>query len=275
MQRMEQDPEELKGSAAPRQSESDRPPVGEPLVVSRRNPAARPAGVEAVDPAGDSASSIGPDPLTERRPEHRPALDGLVALVTGAAGELGTALAWELVDRGARVLLVDEDLDDLLDLTDALAFGRAVALRCDLRSESDVSAVCGFVSRAAKVDVVVHVGGGGAGDVGSDVASALDHRYRSEIRGPLALIEGLGSALGSAPRVLLVERHDTDRDSLSAAAPAVLREHLLVVGGVEVSGAVCGADLDADVFADAVVDLVSRDDLALDSVHLVGPTPAV
>ena len=51
MHRMEREPDEL--AATPHQSDADRPPVGEPLVVSRHNPGARPAWTGSSDvPAG-------------------------------------------------------------------------------------------------------------------------------------------------------------------------------------------------------------------------------
>ncbi len=279
MQRMEQDPEELKSAAAPRQSESDRPPVGEPLVVSRRNPAARPAGAEPVDPPA-AGPAVGDAELPDELPDARQLdLDGRVALLTGATRELGTALAWELVDRGARVLLVDDDLAELLDLADALSLGRAVPVRCDLRSESDVSAACDFVGRSAIVDLVVHVADDLAGDVTaddeepSDVTAEVDDRYRTRIRGPLTLVAGLSSALGPTLKVLLVERGG-EHDALSAAAPAVLREQLPTVAGTQVATATCGVDLDAAVFARAVVDLLAGDDHELDALQLSGPRAA-
>jgi hypothetical protein len=267
MQRMEQDPEELASSAAPRQSESDRPPVGEPLVVSRRNPAARPAGVDGAETGPAASTRLDEQPADRRVPPAD--LDGRVALVTAATGELGGALAAALVDRGARVLLVDHDLGGLVEAVDALAHGRAVPVWCDLSSDSAVESACEFVARAATLDVVVHVGEEARE---ADGRRALEDRYRTSVRGPLALVGGLAPSLAPSARVLLVGRPaDPGADALDRAAPELVREHLPVADDVRVARAECGADLLPDVFAGAVVDLLARDDVVLERVALAAP----
>ncbi len=86
--------------------------------------------------------------------------------------------AAEMVGRGARVLLVDDDLDGLLDVVDSLAPAAAVPVRCDLGL--DVAAACDFVTRSTAVDVVVHVGrhDGDDAEVRAVGRNALDDRYR-------------------------------------------------------------------------------------------------
>ncbi len=262
---MEQDPEELAAGAAPRQSESDRPPVGEPLVVSRRNPAARPAGIDVTSAEVTSVArrpEAGPEPSSEPVAD----MDGRVALVTAAAGDLGGALAAELVERGARVLLVDRDLGGLVDAVDGLAQGRAVPVLCDLGSDDAVEAACEFVTRAATLDVVVHVADRSAVDDG------LDERFAAAVRGPLSLVSGLAPSLAPSARVLLVGRSVAeDADTLDRAATDLVREHLPVGDGVRVGHAECGPDLDPDVFAGTVVDLLARDDVVLEHLALDGP----
>ncbi|UDY34675.1 SDR family NAD(P)-dependent oxidoreductase [Dermatobacter hominis] len=264
---MEQDPEELAAGTAPRQSESDRPPVGEPLVVSRRNPAARPAGADgaAAEPAAAPAARTddAPDASAARRAE----LDGRVALVTAAAGELGGALAAALVDRGARVLLVDHDLGGLVDAVDALAHGRAVPVWCDLTSDAAVASACEFVARSATVDVVVHVGEAAQPD--AEVRPDLEDRYGSTVRGPLALVGGLAPSLAPSAQVLLVGPPvPADADALDRVAPELVREHLPVADDVRVARAECGPGLAPGLFAGAVVDLLARDDVALRQLAL-------
>jgi NAD(P)-dependent dehydrogenase (short-subunit alcohol dehydrogenase family) len=91
-------------------------------------------------------------------------LDGKVSLITGGAGGIGAATAWELARRGSDIMIVDKNID-----------GRATAimekicasrLRCSLL-EADMSvpeqatrAVHDTVARMGSVDVLVHAAGG-------------------------------------------------------------------------------------------------------------------
>jgi len=289
MQQTEQDPEDVTGAAVPRQSD-DRPPVGEPLVVSRRNPLARPARAGAPTSAATSSDERGPKatPAVAAVVDQRSVqLDGQVAVVTSAAGELGAAFAAELVGRGARVMLVDVDLAGLLDVADTLSFGRVVPLRCDLGSDADVVAACDFVSRAGPVNLVVHVdesagrsagdgaGDGSAGDAGQGLAG-LDDRFRSAVRGPVALFESMAGSFGPSPLVVLAQNSaDASADALAGAATAVVRDHMPAVAGMRVTSAAYGQDFGADAFASAVLDLVLRSDALLEHVALVGAPESV
>jgi hypothetical protein len=265
MQRMEQDPDELATGAAPRQSESDRPPVGEPLVVSRRNPAARPAAPDRARGGAARRTMGGVAAAPDGAPDRAAPLDGRVALVTSAASELGAAMAAALVDRGARVLLVDRDLGALVDAVDDLAWGRAVPVWCDLGSPAAVASACEFVTRAATVDVVVHVGDDPVSSDGE--RPGLDDRFGTTVRGPLSLVDGLGPALAPAARVLLVDRPvPPDADALDRVAPELVREHLPVAEDVFVARAACAPALSPERFADAVLDLLARDDVVLQDV---------
>lgn len=263
MHRMEREPDEL--AATPHQSDADRPPVGEPLVVSRHNPAARPAWTEA-----DEGSVGAPN----RAAATVASMDGRVALVTAATGPLGVALAAELIGRGARVLLVDDDLHGLLGVTDALDPARAVPVRCDMGSDTDVSAACDFVARCTSIDVVVHVGRVGT-DRGSDAPGvgrdALDDLYRTDVRGPLGLIDGLSPTMGPTPRVLLVDPPRRSHDGWSEVASDLLADHLPVGAGLRITRAACGDDLDPAVFAAELVELLGHDDVGVARVDLVGP----
>lgn len=87
---------------------------------------------------------------------------GLVALITGGCGGIGAATARLLMDRGARVAV--------LDLETGGAPGGAVALRCDL---TDAAAVDAAVQRVAGelggLDIAVNNAGIGAvGDVAAN-----------------------------------------------------------------------------------------------------------
>ena len=76
-------------------------------------------------------------------------LDGKVALITGAAGEIGTATMRLFAARGARIVAVDRDEKMLKRAVDALpAQAKALALTADVSREEDVAA---YVSRTVEV----------------------------------------------------------------------------------------------------------------------------
>ncbi len=90
-------------------------------------------------------------------------LDGKVVMITGASGNLGSAVAQTFRSAGARLALVDRHPDllekafpDLIDVPDCLLISCA-----DLTSIADVAAaVTRTVERFGRVDVLVHTVGG-------------------------------------------------------------------------------------------------------------------
>ena len=84
----------------------------------------------------------------------------LVAVVTGGASGIGAATAKLLVERGARVAVLDRDVADV----DSTAFA---AVPCDVTSTATVdAAISDVVSRLGGIDILVNNAGIGAvGDV--------------------------------------------------------------------------------------------------------------
>jgi NAD(P)-dependent dehydrogenase (short-subunit alcohol dehydrogenase family) len=84
----------------------------------------------------------------------------LVAVVTGGAQGIGAATAQLLVDRGARVAVLDRDVTGVSSTTFA-------AVPCDITSTEAVdAAIADIVSRLGGIDIVVNNAGIGAvGDV--------------------------------------------------------------------------------------------------------------
>lgn len=265
MLRLESEPDEGGGvPGSPRLS--DRPPVGEPLVVSRRRGARQPAEPAVPVPTGPLAGQVG--------------------LVTGAAGELGLAFVDALVDRGARVLLLDRDLDGLRSAASRLpSDDRGVVLRCDLGSVADVEAVCDFVRMAGtSVDLVVHAASTDPGG-DEDTVEALDHQYAVGVRAPVLLATHLASSMAPSAGVLVVDREPPPGDAGAVARRAVLasaRQGLvellrsgLVADGVHLLSASCSPTSDAGEFASVVLDAACRPGDARVTNLSVGAAPDI
>jgi len=93
--------------------------------------------------------------------------DGMVALVTGGAGGIGTATADLLAERGARVAVLDLDPGD---------GGRHLRVACDVADRAAVDrAVARVADALGRLDVVVNNAGIGAK---GDVAANDDAEWR-------------------------------------------------------------------------------------------------
>jgi 2-keto-3-deoxy-L-fuconate dehydrogenase len=88
--------------------------------------------------------------------------DNLVAVVTGGASGLGAATAALLVERGARVAVLDRTIDGLP--------GEYFGVVCDITSTEDVnSAIAAVVEHFGSLDIVINNAGiGASGDIGAN-----------------------------------------------------------------------------------------------------------
>jgi 3-oxoacyl-[acyl-carrier protein] reductase len=94
-----------------------------------------------------------------------------VALVTGAAGQIGAAVVRRLVADGLRVCAADRDPPDVTTLWGDAAAGRILAMSVDVRDPASVLAlVAGTLDRLGRIDVLVNV----AGVVSFGSAATLD-----------------------------------------------------------------------------------------------------
>ena len=82
------------------------------------------------------------------------------AIVTGAAGVLGLATSRALIDRGAKVIMVDIDQARLAQLAAELG-DNAIAAKIDLRDADEISATCRrLLDQVGAVDILVDLNGG-------------------------------------------------------------------------------------------------------------------
>ena len=86
-------------------------------------------------------------------------LEGRTAVITGGAQGLGRAIAERFVAEGARVVLGDIDLAAAESTAAELGEGRALAVRCDVTSESEMEALVAAAGTFGGVDVMVNNAG--------------------------------------------------------------------------------------------------------------------
>jgi 3-oxoacyl-[acyl-carrier protein] reductase len=85
-------------------------------------------------------------------------LGGKIALVTGAAGAIGSSIARRLSDNGAAVIVADIDFEG----AERVAAGLKTAMACavDIRNEASVeSAVTATIERYGRLDILVNNAG--------------------------------------------------------------------------------------------------------------------
>ena len=75
-------------------------------------------------------------------------LGGRVAVVTGAGGGLGRAIAATLAQAGARLVLLDRDLATCEETASGLGAAAALALKCDVTDPEDIAAAADRTARS-------------------------------------------------------------------------------------------------------------------------------
>jgi D-threitol dehydrogenase (NAD+) len=98
-------------------------------------------------------------PLTDEDVDLSFRLDGRVALITGAASGIGSAIAEVFAERGARPVLLDLNEEAARQRAESLG-ADAVALACDVSDEASVDeAVDRAIAAAGRIDVLVNSAG--------------------------------------------------------------------------------------------------------------------
>jgi NAD(P)-dependent dehydrogenase (short-subunit alcohol dehydrogenase family) len=150
--------------------------------------------VDLRDEGDDASHAFDDDPL-------RP-LVGKVAVVTGGGGAVGRAIALALLDAGARVCVLDRDVEGLRATTSAAEPAAPVLyLQCDLGSLTEVAGAADFITRFDRpVDVLVHAADVHvAHGIEEGVVADLDEQYLVNLRGPYLMTQQLLERLQEGP----------------------------------------------------------------------------
>ena len=125
--------------------------------------------------------------------QEQSALRGRVALVTGASGGIGQAIALSLTEHGARVCAVGRNSHNLADtIAEAGRDSEVTRFQLDLTREKSLDALVGYLSGVGKLDVLVHCAGimhQGRMEDGS--IEVLDAQYAVNVRAPYLLTKRL------------------------------------------------------------------------------------
>jgi short-subunit dehydrogenase len=118
-------------------------------------------------------------------------LDGQKALVTGASGAIGGALALALARRGVRLLLSGRNPERLEATADRVREA-GVEARIAAGDLADDDALRRLADAASETDLLVHaLGAYHAGSVAATEPAALDHQLRVNLRVPYELTRRL------------------------------------------------------------------------------------
>lgn len=113
-------------------------------------------------------------------------LRGQTALITGATGGIGAAVALALAEEGVRLVLVGRDEERLNDLATRTG---AEIIQADL---TDDAQLLGVASRVGEIDLLVHsIGLFRGGPIETAPVQDLDDQYRVNVRVPYLLTQAL------------------------------------------------------------------------------------
>jgi NAD(P)-dependent dehydrogenase (short-subunit alcohol dehydrogenase family) len=126
---------------------------------------------------------------------------GKCVLVTGAAGDIGAAIARAFLEQGAKVHMTDFDAEKLASRVNALAsLGNISQSVADLADPSEVTRLAADASRACgRIDILVNNAADQApGDLGECTPELFDHAYAVNVRAPYLLARDLVPAMRAA-----------------------------------------------------------------------------
>lgn len=108
-------------------------------------------------------------------------LESKVAVVTGAAGYIGSTIAKRLAADGATIVVTDANADRARSVADGIvaAGGQAMAVATDVRSTASVEAmVAQAMAQYGRIDILVNVAGGSARERASTVHGSSEEVIR-------------------------------------------------------------------------------------------------
>ena len=112
-------------------------------------------------------------------------LKGKIAIITGAAGGIGSVAAHRFVEEGAKVLLVDRDEAALTKLMEALPSRSSEIATADVTDEAETKAFVDLaLSRFGRVDIALLNAGieGNLGSIDEMPVSMFDHVMAVNVR---------------------------------------------------------------------------------------------
>ncbi|HEY8546172.1 MAG TPA: SDR family oxidoreductase [Acidimicrobiales bacterium] len=120
-------------------------------------------------------------------------LTGRVAVVTGAAGAIGSAIATDLAALGARVVVADVDAAGAERVAAGLPGGAGVAAEVDLADDASIAAFAAAVTRDhGPVDVLVNNAGITQVERFADSDPATwDRQWQVNLKAPMLLTQAL------------------------------------------------------------------------------------
>jgi len=114
-----------------------------------------------------------------------------IALITGASGGIGSAIALALAAEGVRLFLVGRDVERLNDLAER-AWERSPTVEVVQADLADDNHLFEVVARAKEVDILVHsIGLFRGGPLETAPVKDLDDQYRVNVRIPYLLTQAL------------------------------------------------------------------------------------
>lgn len=171
-------------------------------------------------------------------------IDGRVAVVTGGAGGIGSALAQRLLEHGASVVVTDLDdvrVKEVVDRLEQVAPGRVAGLAGDCSLESDIQAVLDLaVERFGPVDLYAANAGVGLGQgleaTEAEWDTSIDVNVRAHVRAARLLVPGWvergeGYFLTTASAAGLVTQIGSATYSVTKHAAVAFAEWLAITYG--------------------------------------------
>ena len=158
---------------------------------------------------------------------HR--VTGRIAVVTGASGGIGQAVATRLVSAGASVTAVGRDKARLEPLVPTSESGGSIMLRqADLTNDASRRDLVADLSSGPRVDLLVLAAGAHAkGEHRDAPVASLDNLYATNVRAPYALIQELLPSLSAGGGDIVVVNSSQGMRASSGVGQYAATQHAM------------------------------------------------